>query len=73
MHFSLDEIGQLLKMREDPQHARDDVRELTYQKLQEIKEELVDLTTLRNELQLLTNLCQAAEEGCPILEGIDEE
>ena len=50
MNFSLDEIGQLLKMREDPQHARDEVRELTYQKLQEVEQELNDLTTLRNEL-----------------------
>ena len=73
MNFSLNEIGQLLKMREDPQHARDEVRELTYQKLQEVEQELNDLTALRNELQLLTNLCQATEEGCPILEGIDEE
>ena len=72
MNFSLNEIEQLLQMREDPQRARDDVRELTHQKLQEIERELVDLTTLRNELSLLTSLCQAAEDGCPILEGIED-
>ncbi len=52
---------------------RDEVTELTYQKLQETQQKLNDLTTLLNELQLLTNLCQATEEGCPILEGIDED
>jgi DNA-binding transcriptional MerR regulator len=71
MNFSLDEIGQLLQMREGPQHVRDEVRELTQRKLREIEHDLGDLTVLRNELRLLVNLCCAAEKGCPILEKID--
>jgi DNA-binding transcriptional MerR regulator len=73
MKFSLKEIAELLKMREDPQHARDEVRLLTRSKLAEIEEHLDDLQFLRNELQLLLNLCTASEHGCPIIESIDNE
>ncbi len=73
MQFSLKEIAELLKMREDPQHARDEVRLLTRSKLSEVEEHLADLQFLRNELQLLLNLCTASEGGCPIIESIDQE
>ena len=73
MKFSLKEITELLKMREDPQHARDEVRLLTRTKLSEIEEHLDDLQFLRNELQLLLNLCAASEDGCPIIEGIEDQ
>ncbi|HEB96190.1 MAG TPA: heavy metal-responsive transcriptional regulator [Sedimenticola thiotaurini] len=73
MGFSLDEIAQLLRMREDPLHARDEVRRLTLSKLQETEARLQEITTLRNELQLLVNLCQGTADGCPIVERIDEE
>ncbi len=73
MRFSLREIAELLKMREDPQHARDEIRLLTRSKLSEVEEHLDDLQFLRNELQLLLNLCTASEGGCPIIESIDQE
>ncbi len=73
MQFSLKEIAELLKMRQDPQHARDEIRILTRSKLSEVEEHLGDLQFLRNELQLLLNLCTASENGCPIIEGIDED
>lgn len=72
MNFSLSEISDLLKMRENPQKVRDEVRQLTADKLLEVDEHLQSLTTLRSELQLLLNLCQGSEEGCPIIEGLDE-
>ncbi|MDH5369173.1 MAG: heavy metal-responsive transcriptional regulator [Gammaproteobacteria bacterium] len=72
MNFSLSEIGDLLKMRENPQSVRNEVRLLTADKLLEVDEHLQSLTTLRNELQLLLNLCQGSEEGCPIIEGLDD-
>jgi len=71
MQFSLKEIAELLKMREDPQHARDEVRILTRSKLSEVEEHLDDLQFLRNELQLLLNLCIASDDGCPIIESIE--
>ncbi len=72
MNFSLAEIKGLLQMRENPQHARTEVRELSHRKLAEIEIHLQDLTTLRNELTLLVNLCAGSEDGCPIIEGIEK-
>ncbi len=73
MNFSLQEIGQLLEMREDPQHARDDVRTLTQKKLAEVEDHLAGLETLRRELQLLINLCRGSTDGCPIIKGLEDE
>ena len=72
MNFTLADIGQLLKMREGPQMARADVHELTSKKLDEIEAYLADLKILRRELQLLLELCASSEDGCPILENIDQ-
>lgn len=71
MNFSLAEISELLKMRQAPQHARDEVRQLTAVKLVEIETRLEELSSLKNELQLLLNLCRNAEDGCPIIENIE--
>lgn len=71
MNFSLNEIKDLLSMREDPQHAKDEVRQLTADKLKSIETQLTELSTLRNELQLLINLCRGSKNGCPIIEDFD--
>jgi len=71
MNFSLDEIARLLEMREDPQNARDDVRELTRRKRKEVEDHLEELDTLRKELTLLINLCRGSEAGCPIIDDLD--
>ncbi len=73
MDFTLDEIGCLLRMRDDPKHARDDVRRLTAKKLEEVERRITELETLRRELTLLVNLCSNADQGCPIIETIEEE
>ena len=71
MNFSLAEIAELLQMRENPQQARDEVRQLTAAKLMDIETRLEELLSLRNELQLLLNLCRNTEGGCPIIENIE--
>ena len=71
MQFSLAEIGQLLEMRDDPQNVRVEVRALTQRKLTEVEQHIDELTTLRNEMQLLVNLCANADDGCPIIEDIE--
>ncbi|MEQ8689449.1 MAG: heavy metal-responsive transcriptional regulator [Pseudomonadales bacterium] len=73
MNFSLAEIGQLLTMRENPLKARTEVRALTHQKLSDIEDQIKELTTLRNELQLLVNLCMGSDDSCPIIDGMDRE
>lgn len=72
MNFSLSEINDLIQMRTDPQHARDEVRLLTAQKLKDINTSIDDLTTLRNELQLLLNLCFGSDDNCPIIESMED-
>ncbi len=72
MNFSLDEIARLLEMRSDPQHAREAVRALTHEKLADIEAQIEQLDLLRRELQLLVNLCQASEEGCPIIDDLEQ-
>jgi len=71
MNFSLQEIKNLLSMREDPQNAKDSVRQLTADKLANIETQLSELTTLRNELRLLLNLCRGSKDGCPIIDDMD--
>lgn len=73
MNFSLDEIKKLLTMREDPQHAKDSVRQLTADKLKDVEKQIAELTTLQNEFTLLLNLCRGSEDGCPIIEDIDAD
>ncbi|PCJ51132.1 MAG: heavy metal-responsive transcriptional regulator [Gammaproteobacteria bacterium] len=72
MGFSLKEIGQLLSFRESPQQAKPAVRQLAGEKLADIESHLKELNVLRNELELLVNLCSASEDGCPIIEGLED-
>ncbi len=72
MNFSLDEIARLLEMREAPQHARSEVRELTHRKLEVVERHMKELKTLHSELTLLVNLCRGAQEGCPIIEDLND-
>lgn len=72
MNFSLAEISDLLKMRENPQKVKSEVRQLTADKLLEVESHLESLLILRNELQLLINLCQGSDDGCPIIDGLSE-
>lgn len=71
MNFTLAEIASLLKMREAPHKARRQARELTARKLAEVESRLAEIRTLRNELQLLVNLCAGASSSCPIIKKID--
>ena len=73
MGFSLEEITKLLSFRENPQQAKPQVRELAHHKLEEVEHHLSELTTLRDELCLLTNLCGASTDGCPIIEKLDNK
>jgi len=72
MNFSLGEIAKLLQMRENPGRAKKSVRQLTKDKLVEVETHLQSLTILKKELTLLVNLCTGSKEGCPIIDGIDQ-
>ncbi len=71
MNFTLEEIARLLEMRRDPQHAREEVRALTHDKLKAIEAQIKELDVLRRELVLLVTLCRGAEDGCPIIDDLE--
>jgi DNA-binding transcriptional MerR regulator len=71
MNFTLAEIAELLRMRAAPQRARTPVRELTAKKLAEVEHQVKELQTLRDELQLLLNLCASGRRSCAIIKKID--
>lgn len=71
MGFSLDEIKELLRFRENPAGAKPEVRQLASKKLRDIEGRLNDLNVLQAEFRLLINLCTDDKENCPILEAID--
>ncbi len=72
MNFTLAEIAELLRMRVAPQRARTPVRELTAKKLVEVENQVKELQTLRDELQLLLNLCASGRRSCAIIKKIDK-
>lgn len=70
--FSLDEIRQLLEFRDCRDVARPAVARLTEQKLDDIQHRLADLAQLQQQLKQLLQLCEGSDQGCPIIEGLDE-
>lgn len=74
VQFSLAEIGQLLRFRDDPVNAQPEVLTLTERKYQAVEDKLEQLHTLQAELSLLLSLCRdAAGEACPIIDRLEEE
>jgi len=67
MDFSLDEIGQLLALRDREGDVRADVRALAESKLAAIEVRIEALTGLRDELAELIGQCRASEHACPII------
>ena len=73
MDFSLDEIGGLLQLREQPGDVRSEVRGMTEQKLRAIQTRIEELVQLRDELTGLVEQCRASEGCCPIIEHMAGE
>lgn len=72
--FTLDEIEDLIAMRQTPSKRRDKVRELATAKLRAIDEKIARLHAMRNALSPLLDECACAVETltCPILEALDD-
>lgn len=73
MDFSLDEIAQLLELREREGDVRADVRAMTETKLAAIEQRITALTRLRDELAELVRACRESERACPIIARIDTQ
>lgn len=73
MDFSLDEIGQLLTLREQTGDVRADVRALTERKLAAIEARIEQLSALRDELAQLVLACRSSERDCPIIGRMNDD
>lgn len=69
--FSLEEIGKLLRFRENPAKSRRSVRELAAKKHEQVKKQLTVLRTVEAELALLLEICRGESDTCPILATLD--
>ena len=71
MDFSLEEIGQLLVLRDQPGDVRGDVRQMTETKLAAIERRIHSLNRLRDELAALVDACRMGDGDCPIIARMD--
>ena len=71
MDFSLEEIGQLLALRDQPGDVRGDVRRMTETKLAAIEQRIESLVRLRDELTQLVSVCRTSDGDCPIMARMD--
>ena len=72
--FTLDEIGELLDLRHDPQHNRDDVRTRAIEKIADVERKIETLAAMKSVLQALTERCeQCGSDDCPILASLEQE
>ena len=69
--FSLDEVGQLLRLWQDGDRASADVKRLATQHIDDLNRRIEELVGLRDTLDRLVTSCQGdARSDCPILEGL---
>lgn len=75
MHFTLDEIKQLLNLDNLPSVPKQDAQALVKEKLADIDENLSELNRLKKDLSAMLQECIASEldEDCPIIEGMRDK
>ena len=72
--FTLDEVGELLDLRHDPQQNRDDVRTRAIEKIADVERKMETLAAMKSVLQTLTERCeQCGTDDCPILASLEQE
>lgn len=71
--FSLQQIGELLKLNDDPNRASRDVKRLTEQHIIELQHKIADLQAMLNLLQRWNHSCCGNEKSeCAILKGLQQ-
>ena len=72
--FTLDEIEELIALRQTTQKRRAKVRDLAAAKMRDIDEKLARLQAMRSALSTLVEDCACGAETftCPILEALDD-
>lgn len=69
--FTLEEIRQLLRFRENPARCSKSVRQLAQRKCEALSTQRHAVEQMQRELTLLLDLCSGASDHCPILERLD--
>lgn len=69
--FTLEEIRQLLRFRENPGRCSKSVRRLAQRKCENLSAQHHAIEHMQRELTLLLNLCSGTSDHCPILERLD--
>ena len=71
--FSLDEIGELLRLRSAKPNSRTRVRALAERRVKQIEQKIAELDALRKALQTLVHRChEGTTLECPILEALEQ-
>jgi MerR family transcriptional regulator, copper efflux regulator len=68
--FTLEELAELVAFRGRPTASSKRVRELAVTKRAGLEARIEDMTRLRNELDILLNLCDGTGEHCPIVDAL---
>lgn len=69
--FTLEEIRQLLRFRENPARCNKSVRSLAERKCEALSVQRLAIEQMQRELTLLLNLCSGSGDHCPILDRLD--
>lgn len=71
--FSLNEVKELLSLRQDPKVSKADIKNRTDKKIKDVKQRIQDLSKILNALESLFAACDGHGpiEECPILEALD--
>jgi Cu(I)-responsive transcriptional regulator len=71
--FTLDEVGEFLTLRPDPEQNRADVHARATAKIENIEQEIKTLAAMKSVLSGLIERCEhCASEDCPILASLEQ-
>ena len=71
--FTLDDVGELLTLRHDPEQNRADVHARAAAKIENIEQKIKTLSAMRSVLSGLIERCEhCASEDCPILASLEQ-
>ena len=71
--FSLEQIGGLLSLWEDPKRASGEVRAIAQEHVEELNQRIRELTEMRDTLASLVHACAGdSRPECPILQSLEE-
>ena len=73
--FTLQEVGELLSLRQDPKATRSDVRGRTMAKLEDVDRRIEFLEEVRSSLKTLLQQCEGygPASNCPILDSLESQ